>query len=125
MPRRSSRCSRIWSSASGYAASSSWATAGREMANPQRTYVQEVASDEPGVRIFVAKSEERAGYESSQRLKAMERVRMQPEALKRRVEQGKLKAPDKIGAAAARTLGRYHGSRSYAWELKDRRVPLC
>ena len=95
--------------------------AAREMANPPRTYVQEVASDEPDVRIFVAKSEERAGYESSQRLKAMERVRMQLEALKRRVEQGKLKAPDKIGAAAARTLGRYHGYRYYDWELKDGR----
>jgi transposase len=91
------------------------------MANPPRTYVQEVASDEPGVRIFVAKSEERAGYESSQRLKAMARVRMQLEALTRRVEQGKLKAPDKIGAAAARTLGRYHGYRYYDWELKDGR----
>jgi transposase len=95
--------------------------AAREMADPPRTYVQEVASDEPGVRIFVAKSEERAGYESGQRLKAMERVRLQLEALKRRVELGKLKAPDKIGAAAARTLGRYHGYRYYDWELKDGR----
>ena len=95
--------------------------AAQETAKPQRTYVQEVASDEPGVRIFVAKSEERAGYESSQRLKAMDRVRLQLEALKRRVEQGKLKAPDKIGAAAARTLGRYHGYRYYDWELKDGR----
>jgi transposase len=95
--------------------------AAREMTNPPRTYVQEVASDEPGVRIFVAKSEERAGYETSQRLKAMERVRLQLEALKRRVELGKLKAPDKIGAAAARTLGRYHGYRYYDWELKDGR----
>lgn len=95
--------------------------AAREMTNPPRTYVQEVASDEPGVRIFVAKSEERAGYESSQRLKAMERVRMRLEALQRRVEQGKLKAPDKIGAAAARTLGRYHGYRYYDWELEGGR----
>jgi transposase len=95
--------------------------AAREMVNPPKTYVQEVASDEPGVRIFVAKSEERAGYESSQRLKAMERVRLQLEAIKRRVEQGKLKAAEKIGAAAARTLGRYHGYRYYDWELKDGR----
>jgi len=95
--------------------------AAREMANPPRTYVQEVASDELGVRIFVAKSEERAGYESGQRLKAMERVRLQLEALTRRVEQGTLKAPDKIGAAAARTLGRSHGYRYYDWELKDGR----
>ncbi len=78
--------------------------AAREMANPPRTYVQEVASDEPGVRIFVAKSEERAGYESSQRLKAMERVRLQLEALKRRVQLGKLKAPGSPVAGRANVL---------------------
>jgi hypothetical protein len=54
--------------------------AAREMANLFRTYVQEVVFDEPGVRIFVAKSEERASYESSQRLKAMERVRISSSA---------------------------------------------
>jgi len=81
----------------------------------------EVAADEPGVRIFIVKSEERAGYETAQRLKAMDRVRTQLERLTRRVEQGKLKAADKIGAAAARTLGRYHGYRYYDWELKEGR----
>jgi len=95
--------------------------AARELEKPPRTYVQEVAADEPGVRIFIVKSEERAGYETAQRLKAMERVRTQLERITRRVEQGKLKAADKIGAAAARTLGRYHGSRYYDWELKDGR----
>jgi transposase len=95
--------------------------AAREMADPPRTYVQEVPSDEPGVRIFVVKSDERSGYESTQRLKAMERVRIQLERLERRVEQGRLKAPDKIGAAAARILARYHGYRYYDWELKDGR----
>jgi len=95
--------------------------AAREKANPPRAYVQEIPSDEGGVRIFVVKSEEREGYERTQRLKAMERVRARLEALRRRVEQGKLKAPDKIGAAAARTLARYHGYRYYDWELKDGR----
>jgi len=95
--------------------------AAREMEKPPRTFVQEVAADEPGVRIFIVKSEERAGYETAQRLKAMDRVRTQLERLTRRVEQGKLKAADKIGAAAARTLGRYHGSRYYDWELKEGR----
>jgi len=95
--------------------------AAREMEKPPRTSVQEVAADEPGVRIFIVKSEERAGYETAQRLKAMDRVRTQLERLTRRVEQGKLKAADKIGAAAARTLGRYHGYRYYDWELKEGR----
>jgi transposase len=119
--RRRERVYRYIERATGAWTQCPLAIAAREMANPQRTYVQEVASDEPGVRIFVAKSEERAGYESSQRKKAMERVRLQLEALQRRVEQGKLKAPDRIGAAAARTLGRYHGYRYYDWELKDGR----
>ena len=90
--------------------------AARELPDPPRTYVQEVPADEPGVRIFVAKSDERTGYERTQRLKAMERVRTQLERLSRRVEQGRLKAPDKIGAAAARILSRSHGSRYYDWE---------
>ena len=93
----------------------------REMANPPRTYVQEVPSDEPAVRIFVAQSDEREGYERAQRLKAMQRVREQLERLKLRVEKGKLKAPAKIGAAAARILTRFHGHRYYDWEFKDGR----
>jgi transposase len=97
------------------------AIAPREMANPPKTYVQEVVSDEPGVRIFVAKSDERGGYERAQRTKAMERVREQLEGLKRRVEKGALKAPAKIGAAAARILTRFHGHRYYDWEFKDGR----
>jgi transposase len=95
--------------------------AAREKANPPRTSVQEVSSDEDGVRIFVVKSEERESYERTQRLNAMDRVRAQLEALTRRIEQGKLKAADKIGAAAARTLARSHGYRYYDWELKDGR----
>ena len=32
---------------------------------------------------------------------------------------GNVKAPEKIGAAAARILARYHGYRYYTWVLKD------
>ena len=88
----------------------------REQAEPPKTRVQEVASDHPGVRIFVVHSDERLAYERAQRLKAMERVRTQLEALERRVAHGQLKAPAKIGAAAARILGRFHGYRYYDWE---------
>ena len=40
------------------------------------------------------------------------------EALRVRVEKGELKEPEKIGAAAAKILQRYHGHRYFAWELR-------
>jgi transposase len=90
-----------------------------EKATPPRTRVQEVAGD--GVRVFVVQSEEREAYERARRLTAMERVRKALEGLERRVAQGRLKAPEKIGATAARVLARNHGYRYYDWELKDGR----
>jgi transposase len=84
-----------------------------------KTLVQEVASDQSGMRVFVVHSEERWHYERGEREKAMERVRVKLEALQQRVSQGKLKAPEKIGAAAARALARHHGTRYYDWELRD------
>jgi len=93
----------------------------RAQAEPPKTVVQEVAADQPGVRIFVVRSDERLTYERTQRLKAMARVRAELEKLERRVAQGRLKAPAKIGAAAARILSRRHGSRYYAWEYTDGR----
>lgn len=90
-----------------------------EKAQAPKTQVQEVASDTPGARVFVVRSDERLDYEQGQREKAMQRVREQLEALKQRVAKGKLKAAEKIGAAASRLLTRNHGSRYYAWELKD------
>jgi hypothetical protein len=70
----------------------------------QRPFVQEVAATKPGVRMFVVHSEERASFEMTQRVKAIERVRIKLEALQRRVAKGRLKAAAKIGAAAARFL---------------------
>ncbi len=87
--------------------------AAREQAEVPKTQVQEVPSDEPGVRVFVAQSEERLAYERTQRLKAMERVRQHLAALEKRVATGKLTAPVKIGAAAARILTRSHCARYY------------
>jgi transposase len=95
--------------------------AARERAEVPKTQVQEVPSDEPGVRVFVARSEERLAYERAQRLAAMERVRKQLAALEQRVATGKLTAPAKIGAAAARILTRSHGYRYYDWEYRDGR----
>ena len=91
----------------------------REKVNPPKTLVQEVDSEQEGVRVFVVQSEERQQYERTQRLKAMERVRTNLEALQRRVESGRLKAPEKVGAAAQRIVSRNHGHRYYGWEYTD------
>ena len=93
------------------------AISARERVAAPKTRVQEVHSDEPGVRVFVVHSEERLAYERGEREKAMLRVRTQLEALEKRVAAGKLRAPEKIGAAAARILARTHGYRYYDWTL--------
>ncbi|TAL10332.1 MAG: IS1634 family transposase [Nitrospirae bacterium] len=84
----------------------------------QRTRVQEVTCDRPGVRVFIVDSDERRAYEQRQREKAMQRVRVGLEKLQRRVAKGQVKAPAKIGAAAQRVLSRNHGQRYYAWKLE-------
>jgi transposase len=91
----------------------------QEKTPPPRTRLQEVASEQPGVRVFVVESEERLAYERTQREKAMARVRARLAALERRVQQGRLKTAEKIGAAAGRILNRDHGHRYYDWEYKD------
>ena len=91
----------------------------REKAAPPKTRVQEVASKTPGVRVFVVHSEEREAFERSQRVRAMERVRTRLEKLARRIAKGRLKAAEKIGAAAARILARNHGHRYYDWTYQD------
>lgn len=84
-----------------------------------RTWVQEVEGEEPGVRVFVAHSEERLAYEREMREAAMRPTRLALEKLAKRVAKGKLKAPEKIGAAAARILSRHHGQRYFGWKLEQ------
>jgi transposase len=91
----------------------------REKATPPKTLVQEVAANRPGVRVFVVHSEERAAFERAQRVKAMHRVRTRLAGLQRRVAKGRLKAAEKIGAAAARILAGNHGHRYYGWSCED------
>ena len=91
----------------------------REKAEPPKTLVQEVAANRPGVRVFVVHSDERAAFERAQRIKAMERVRARLVKLQRRVATGRLKALEKIGAAAAKILDRNHGHRYYDWSCTD------
>ena len=91
----------------------------REQSVPPRTRVQEVETHEEGIRVFVVESDERLSYERSQREKSMSRVEQQLEALQRRVAQGRIKTPEKIGAAAQRVLARHHGYRYWDWRLKE------
>jgi hypothetical protein len=91
----------------------------REKSTSPKTLVQEVTSDHPGVRVFVIHSDERLALERAQRTKAQDRVRRILEVLQRRVASGKLKLPEKIGAAAAAILARNHGHRYYGWSYKD------
>jgi len=90
----------------------------REKTISPKTLVQEVSSNKPGVRVFVVHSDERLAYEQAQRAKSMGRVRTKLEALERRVADGRLKAPEKIGAAAAVILARNHGHRYYGWSYE-------
>ena len=90
-----------------------------ERKDPPKTLVQEVPSDQDGVRVFVVHSEERLAFERAQRMKSMERVRIKLAALQRRVAKGRLTSAEKIGAAAAAILARNHGHRYYDWRLEN------
>jgi len=96
----------------------------REKKEPPRTRVQEVQCDRAGVRVFVVDSDERRTYEERQRTKAMQRVRESLEKVQARVAKGRLKKPEKIGAAVERALQKNHGYRYYAWELQDGRLEI-
>jgi transposase len=93
--------------------------AAQEKSVALRTRVQEVEADEAGVRVFVVESEKRLSYERRQREKAMSRVEQQLEALRCRVARGRIKDPEKIGAAAQRILARRHGYRYWDWRLEE------
>jgi len=89
----------------------------QEKTNPPRTRAQEISSGVEGMRVIIVDSDERRGYEVAMREKAMERTRQALEKLKQRVAAGKLKQPEKIGAAAERLLQRNHGYRYYSWDI--------
>jgi transposase len=90
----------------------------RERANPPRTRAQEVPSGVADMRVIVVDSDDRRAEEEAMRQMARERTHKPWQKLQERVAAGKLKQPEKIGAAAERVLQRHHGSRSYAWELR-------
>lgn len=76
-----------------------------------------MAGKEACARVFVVHGEEREWYERSQRELSMEQTRMELEVLRKQVEKGELKEPDKIGVAAVIKLRRNHGHRYFDWEL--------
>jgi len=94
-------------------------TAREKKQNPLRTRVQEVASGDSDQRVFVIDSEERRRYEQAKREQTMERARQKLLGVQKRVAQGKLKDPAKIGAAAQRAMQAHKGSRYFEWELRD------
>ncbi len=69
------------------------------------------------MRVIIVDSDERREYEEAMRQKSMERTRQALEKLQQRVAAGKLKQPEKIGAAAERLLQRNHGYRYYTWDI--------
>jgi transposase len=85
--------------------------------NPPRTRAQEVLSGDESLRVIVIDSDERRTYEQAKRQQAMERARQHLEKLQERVRSGKLKQPEKIGAAVERVMQKYHGYRYFDWKL--------
>jgi hypothetical protein len=57
------------------------------------------------------------GYEQAEREQAMERARRHPERLEERVASGRMKRPEKIGAAVERVMQKYHGYRYFDGEM--------
>jgi transposase len=100
-------------------------TAREKKKDPQRTRVQEVASDEEGKRVFVIDSDERREYECGKRKQAMERTRVKLVALQKRVADGKLTNLERIGAAAERALQRHNGCRYYEWRMNKGSFEFC
>jgi transposase len=79
--------------------------------------VQEVRLDEPHIRHLVVESEERKAYEQQLRQRDMERTAEDLRAIEAAIAAGRLKEREKIGARAARALGRHHGARYYSWDI--------
>ena len=86
-------------------------------ADPPRTRAQEVASDDPDMRVFIVESDERREYEQAMRQRSMERTRRLLEKLTTRVRAGRLKSRDKIVRAAERILSKNHGARYYSYTI--------
>lgn len=86
---------------------------------PPRTRVQEIDTTDEQRRVFVIDSDERRAYEQAKRTQAMERTREKLESVRRRVAEGELTDPARIGAAAERALRAHKGYRYYTWKFSN------
>jgi len=81
------------------------------------TRVQEVESGKEGIRVFIAESEERKEHEVRLRKRSMARAEGHLKNVRKSVEEGRLKKPDKIGASAARALQKDKGYRYFSYRV--------
>ena len=83
----------------------------------QENHVQEIRLPDRTSRYFVIDSLQRKTYEQTLRERSMERAREALEQVATAVKTGRLKAPAKIGARAARATAKHHGFRYYSYEV--------
>lgn len=81
-----------------------------------KTKVQEIKIEQD-LRYFVASSEERKQYEQQIRLNNMKVTRANLEGLKKSVESGKIKSPEKIGYKVSSILKKLKGYRYFSWRI--------
>jgi transposase len=80
-------------------------------------HVQEVHLPGDAARYIVVRSPERLSWERERRREAMRRCRDALRQLAHAVTQGRLRAPEKIGARAGAILKQHHGHRYFTWAL--------
>lgn len=81
------------------------------------TRVQEVPSGQPGIRVFIADSDQRKAYEARLRERSMTRAEAHLKKVATAVAKGRLKRVDKIGARAARALQRDKAHRYFSYRV--------
>jgi transposase len=84
---------------------------------PRGSKVQEVDSEEEGIRVFIVESNERKEYEKQMREKSMKRAEVHLKKITEAVERGALKKQEKIAARASRALGKDKGYRYFGYQV--------
>lgn len=98
--------------------------AAREKSKAPKTRVQEVPCTRAGVRVFVVDSDERKAYEQRMRERSMQRSRDALDKVAKRVAEGRLKDPSKIGASVERAMKKGHGHRYWDWKLEHGKLKI-
>jgi transposase len=93
------------------------AATGPWQALPDGSRVAEVRLPNDLARYCVVRSPERLAYEQAMRRQSMRRCRDALRKLQQTVANGRLRAPEKIGARAGAILKEHHGARYFAWRL--------